>query len=256
MERKQSEIAWQQAVEVIPGGVNSPVRALQSVRETPLFIEKAQGAELTDIDGNRFIDFCLSWGVFIAGHGHETVKAAAWQAIDKGTSYGIPCETETRLAEKVRCFIPSMEQVRFVSSGTEAVMSAVRLARGYTGRDLLVKFEGCYHGHADHLLVNAGSGVASIGGASSAGVPGGFVNYTITLPYNDPAAVETFFRNHGEAVAAVILEPVACNMGVVLPEEGFLSFLREITRHYGALLVFDEVITGFRLSRGGCTTSL
>ncbi|MCD8261618.1 MAG: glutamate-1-semialdehyde 2,1-aminomutase [Bacteroides sp.] len=251
MERVRSEEAWQEALHYIPGGVNSPVRSLGAVGETPLFIQKASGAELTDADGNRFIDFCLSWGVFIAGHAHPQVTAAAIRAVESGSSYGIPSPGETHLAKQVNRFFLSMKQVRFVNSGTEAVMSAVRLARGYTGRNLLVKFDGCYHGHADHLLVSAGSGVATVRNSSSAGVPQAFLNYTISLPYNDRQAVEEFFSRHGNEVAAVILEPIACNMGVVLPAEGYLSFLREITDAYGALLIFDEVITGFRLSAGG-----
>lgn len=250
-ERTKSAAAFERARQVIPGGVNSPVRALRSVGATPLFVREAQGACFTDIDDNRIIDFCMSWGVFILGHDNERVSRAAIEAVGRGSSYGIPCEAETLLAEKVREAIPSMERLRFVNSGTEATMSAIRVARGYTGRDVLVKFEGNYHGHADHLLVSAGSGVANISNASSAGVPAGFVKYTAVLPYNDVEALRRFFGEHGDEVAALILEPVACNMGVVVPSEEFLHAARELTERHGSVLIFDEVITGFRLARGG-----
>ena len=250
-QRLLSEKAFEQALKVIPGGVNSPVRALRSVGTTPLFVSEANGAYVTDIDGNRFIDFCMSWGVIILGHNNPRVSQAAIEAIGRGSSYGIPTLAETTLAEQVRQAIPSMERLRFVNSGTEATMSAIRVARGYTGRDVLVKFEGNYHGHADHLLVSAGSGVATISNASSAGVPEGFVKYTVVLPYNDVDALRNYFAGHGDEVAAVILEPVACNMGVVVPSEEFLKATREVTSQHGAILIFDEVITGFRLSRGG-----
>ena len=213
-ERIKSAAAFEQAQKVIPGGVNSPVRALKSVGTTPLFVREAKGAYFTDIDDNRIIDFCMSWGVFILGHNNAKVSQAAVDAVNRGSSYGIPTLAETTLAEKVREAIPSMERLRFVNSGTEATMSAIRVARGYTGRDILVKFEGNYHGHADHLLVSAGSGVANISNASSAGVPKDFVKHTAVLPYNDVEA-------------------------------------REVTEKCGAILIFDEVITGFRLSRGG-----
>ena len=248
--RVLSEQAFEQALKVIPGGVNSPVRALRSVGTTPLFVKEARGAYFTDIDDNRFIDFCMSWGVFILGHNNERVSRAAIEAVGRGSSYGIPTVAETTLAEAVRQAIPSMERLRFVNSGTEATMSAIRVARGYTGRNILVKFEGNYHGHADHLLVSAGSGVATIANASSAGVPDGFVSYTAVLPYNDVDALRAYFDAHGDEVAALILEPVACNMGVVVPTEDFLKATREVTRRHGAVLIFDEVITGFRLSRG------
>ncbi len=250
-ERVLSEKAFEQALKVIPGGVNSPVRALKSVGTTPLFVKEAKGAYFTDIDDNQIIDFCMSWGVFILGHNNERVSQAAIDAVGRGSSYGIPTLAETTLAEKVREAIPSMERLRFVNSGTEATMSAIRVARGYTGRDILVKFEGNYHGHADHLLVSAGSGVATISNASSAGVPEGFVKYTAVLPYNDVDALHQFFAQHGDQVAALILEPVACNMGVVVPTEEFLKATREVTEKHGAILIFDEVITGFRLARGG-----
>jgi glutamate-1-semialdehyde 2,1-aminomutase len=250
-ERKLSAAAFEQALKVIPGGVNSPVRALKSVGTTPLFVKEAKGAYFTDIDDNHIIDFCMSWGVFILGHNNARVSQAAIDAVNRGSSYGIPTLAETTLAEKVREAIPSMERLRFVNSGTEATMSAIRVARGYTRRDILVKFEGNYHGHADHLLVSAGSGVATISNASSAGVPDGFVKYTAVLPYNDVDALRQFFAQHGDQVAALILEPVACNMGVVVPTEEFLKVTREVTEKHGAVLIFDEVITGFRLARGG-----
>ena len=249
--REKSAAAFAEALQVIPGGVNSPVRALRSVGTTPLFVKEAKGAYVTDIDDNKFIDFCMSWGVFILGHNQEKVSKAAVDAVMRGSSYGIPTVSETILAQKVREAIPSMERLRFVNSGTEATMSAIRVARGYTGRDILVKFEGNYHGHADHLLVAAGSGVANISNASSAGVPNDFVKHTVVLPYNDTEALKKYFAENGDKVAALILEPVACNMGVVVPTEEFLKTTREVTSQHGAVLIFDEVITGFRLSRGG-----
>ena len=249
--RPLSAAAFKRAQQVIPGGVNSPVRALRSVGTTPLFIERANRAYVTDIDGNTFIDFCMSWGVFILGHNNPAVSRRAIEAIQRGSSYGIPTENETLLAERVRDAFPSMERLRFVNSGTEATMSAIRVARGFTGRDTLVKFEGNYHGHADHLLVSAGSAVANISTASSAGVPDDFTRHTVCLPYNDVAALQRYFSEHGNHVAAVILEPVACNMGVVVPTEEFLNAVRLLTSQYGAVLIFDEVITGFRLAYGG-----
>jgi glutamate-1-semialdehyde 2,1-aminomutase len=249
--RENSRAAFRAALRYIPGGVNSPVRALKSVGEEPLFIQRARGSRLTDIDGNRFTDFCLSWGVFILGHGASPVNEAVRKAIARGTSYGIPSLPETELARLVNRHIPSMQKTRFVNSGTEAVMSAVRLARGYTGRNLLVKFDGCYHGHADHLLVAAGSGVAGLCHSSSAGVPAGFVSSTVSIPFNDREAVSRIFRERGRDIAAVIIEPVPANMGVILPADGFLQHLRQTTSRHGSLLIFDEVITGFRLSLGG-----
>ncbi|MDR2774548.1 MAG: glutamate-1-semialdehyde 2,1-aminomutase [Tannerella sp.] len=251
MNREKSQKAYCEALRYIPGGVNSPVRALRNVGETPLFIQKAKGCRLTDIDGNHFTDFCLSWGVFILGHGAAPVNKAVKDAIAKGTSYGIPSLQETELARLVNQYVPSMEKTRFVNSGTEAVMSAVRLARGYTGRNTVVKFDGCYHGHADHLLVSAGSGVADLVNSSSAGVPDGFVAHTVSVPFNDKDAVRRMFEERSRDIAAVIVEPVPANMGVVLPQDDFLQYLREITVRNGALLIFDEVITGFRLSTGG-----
>jgi glutamate-1-semialdehyde 2,1-aminomutase len=247
----KSQQAFAEASEYIPGGVNSPVRALKAVGETPIFIDHAKGVTLTDIDGNSYTDFCLSWGVFIAGHANEKVIDAVSKAVVNGTSYGIPTLLETVLARRVTQLIPSMEQVRFVNSGTEAVMSAIRLARGYTQRNYILKFEGCYHGHADHLLVAAGSGVATLGRSNSAGVPDDFVRYTLTAPFNDKDSVRNLFAQYGKDIAAVIVEPVPANMGVVPEQEGFLRFLREITDEFGSLLLFDEVITGFRLTLGG-----
>jgi glutamate-1-semialdehyde 2,1-aminomutase len=251
MNTYNSRQAYIEALRYIPGGVNSPVRALKSVGAEPLFVKKAKGCHLTDIDGNSFIDFCLSWGVFILGHGAPPVNREVRKAIVAGTSYGIPSLQETELARLVNDCIPSMEKTRFVNSGTEAVMSAIRLARGYTGRDVIVKFDGCYHGHADHLLVAAGSGMADTGRPSSAGVPDSFTSHTLSIPFNDRDAVARTFAARGRDIAAVIVEPVPANMGVILPADGFLQYLRDTTARNGALLIFDEVITGFRLSRGG-----
>lgn len=250
-QRPKSIEAFERAKHVIPGGVDSPVRALKSVGTTPLFISRADGATLHDIDGNSYIDFCMSWGVFILGHNNPAVSRAAIEAVGRGSSYGISTEIETTLAEHVRRAFPSMERLRFVNSGTEATMSAIRVARGYTKRDILVKFAGCYHGHADHLLVEAGSAVANISTASSAGVPEDFAKHTICLPYNDLEALTKYFDENGDRVAALIIEPVACNMGVVVPSAEFLRATREVTEKHGALLIFDEVITGFRLAHGG-----
>lgn len=251
MNRQRSKAAFNEAQKYIPGGVNSPVRALRSVGETPLFIKSAEGAEFTDIDGNKFIDFCLSWGVFIAGHSNPQVQSAVINAVKNGTSYGIPTTLETDLARRVAELIPSMEQVRFVNSGTEATMSAIRLARGFTRRDYIIKFDGCYHGHADHLLVSAGSGVATCGISSSAGVPQDFAKYTLVVPFNNKEKLREIFNEHKDEIAAVIVEPVPANMGVVPEQNGFLQFLREITKENNSLLIFDEVITGFRLTLGG-----
>lgn len=251
MNRTNSIKAYEEASRYIPGGVNSPVRALRSVGEKPLFISKARGTRLTDIDGNNFTDFCLSWGVFILGHNHPKVNKSVHKAIARGTSYGIPSLQETALAKLVNQYIPSMQQLRFVNSGTEAVMSAIRLARGYTKRNVIVKFDGCYHGHVDHMLVSAGSGVANLNSSSSSGIPDSFTEHTVSLPFNDIDAVNNLFQQRGKDIAAVIVEPVPANMGVVLPKTDFLNHLREITKQYQSLLIFDEVITGFRLSIGG-----
>ncbi|MCD7963886.1 MAG: glutamate-1-semialdehyde 2,1-aminomutase [Rikenellaceae bacterium] len=251
MNRKNSKSAYKEAVRYIPGGVNSPVRALYGLDEEPLFIDKAKGVTLVDIDGNKYTAYCLSWGVFLQGHSHPAVKTAVIKAVAHGTSYGVPCIAETELAKKINTFLPSMEKIRFVNSGTEAVMSAIRVARAYTGKNTIIKFDGCYHGHADHLLVSAGSGVAGLSGASSAGVPEDFTRHTVSIPFNDQKAVEAVFKLKGTDLAAVIVEPVPANMGVIIPNHGYLEFLRKITKDYGALLIFDEVITGFRLSSGG-----
>lgn len=236
---------------VIPGGVNSPVRAFRAVGGDPLFIQAAEGATLIDADGNRYIDFVGSWGPMIVGHAHPEVVAAVQAAVTRGSSYGAPTEAEIELAEAVREAVPSMEMVRMVSSGTEAVMGALRVARGFTKRDLVVKFEGCYHGGADYLLVKAGSGMATLGEPDSAGVPAAIAGTTVVLPFNDPEAARGLFEARGSEIAALIVEPVVGNMGCVPPDPGFLELLRELTTSSGALLVFDEVMTGFRLAYGG-----
>jgi glutamate-1-semialdehyde 2,1-aminomutase len=242
-----SERLFAAAQRVLPGGVNSPVRAFRSVGGTPRFIARGQGAWLEDADGNRYVDLVLSWGPLILGHAHPEVVAAVVDAAGRGTTYGAPTELEVRLAERVVALFPSLEMVRFVSSGTEAAMSAVRLARAATGRRVIVKFDGCYHGHADALLAAAGSGVATLGLPDSPGVPPATVADTLVAPFNDLAAVEAIFAARGADIAAVLVEPVAGNMGVVPPVPGFLEGLRALTRQAGALLVFDEVMTGWRV---------
>ena len=239
------------AREVIPGGVNSPVRAFRSVGGQPLFIKKAKGAYLYDADDNRFVDYVLSWGPLILGHAPTPVIKALTRALARGTSYGAPTELEVRLARMIRDAVPSMEQVRLVSSGTEAVMSAIRLARAYTKRDAILKFEGCYHGHADYLLVKAGSGVATLGMPDSPGVPAEFARFTLTAPYNDLKITQRLIELHARDLACIIVEPIAGNMGVVPPAPDFLPTLRELTRAHGIMLIFDEVITGFRVGYGG-----
>ncbi|HUU46924.1 MAG TPA: glutamate-1-semialdehyde 2,1-aminomutase [Acidobacteriota bacterium] len=251
MKTTQSDALMTRATKVIPGGVNSPVRAFGAVGGTPRFVASGQACHLTDVDGNTYIDFCMSWGPLILGHAHPDVVAAIGQAAHAGTSYGAPTEAEVLLAEKVCEWVGPVEQVRFVSSGTEATMSAIRLARGYTGRDLLVKFAGCYHGHADYLLVQAGSGLATFGTPSSAGVPKAFADQTLVATYNDLDSVRSLFDQHGDRIAAIIVEPVAANNGLILPADGFLPGLVKIAHDHGALLISDEVITGFRLGRGG-----
>jgi glutamate-1-semialdehyde 2,1-aminomutase len=242
---------FQRAQAVIPGGVNSPVRAFRSVGGSPLFIAAATGAEVIDVDGRRYIDYVASWGPMILGHAYNEVVAAIQAAATRGTSYGAPTIGEVELAEEIRDAMPSIEKVRLVSSGTEATMSAIRLARGFTGRDKIVKFIGCYHGHSDALLAKAGSGIATFALPDSPGVPADVVKNTITLPYNDTASLQTVFQQQERDIACVIVEPVAGNMGCVLPEAEFLTQLRTLTQNHGALLIFDEVITGFRLARGG-----
>ncbi len=251
MKTSTSKKLFRQAQKVIPGGVNSPVRAFRSVGGTPLFVAKAKGATVTDADGNTFLDYVSSWGPMILGHAHPKIVSAIRKAAERGTSYGAPTAGEITLAIIIRKAFPSIEKVRLVSSGTEAAMSAVRLARGFTGRDKIVKFEGCYHGHADPMLVKAGSGALTFGQPDSPGVPADTAKHTLTATFNNAASVRQLFdRNRGQ-IAAVIVEPIPGNMGVVLPTPGFLDELREITRTAGALLVFDEVITGFRLAYGG-----
>ena len=246
-----SERLFAASQRVIPGGVNSPVRAFRGVGGTPRFIARGEGAWLVDADGNRYVDLVLSWGPLILGHAHPEVLEAIVGAAELGTTYGAPTELELRLAERVVATFPSLDMVRFVSSGTEATMSAVRLARAATGRSLLIKFDGCYHGHADHLLAAAGSGVATLGLPDSPGVTAAAVGDTLVLPFNDLAAVETLFQARGEHIAAILVEPVPGNMGVVPPVAGFLQGLRAISRRYGALLVFDEVMTGWRVHPRG-----
>jgi glutamate-1-semialdehyde 2,1-aminomutase len=247
----RSEELFARAQRVIPGGVNSPVRAFKAVGGSPPFIVKGEGARVWDADGRRYIDYLGSWGPLILGHAPPGVVEAVREAAGSGTSYGAPCPAEVELAERVVRLMPSIEKVRFVSSGTEATMSALRVARGFTGRNKILKFEGCYHGHADSLLVAAGSGVATLGIPGSPGVPAGTVADTLTAPFNDLRAVEAVVAAHGPDLAAVIVEPVVGNMGCVLPGPGYLEGLREITRRARAVLVFDEVITGFRLGLGG-----
>lgn len=246
-----SENLFGEAQRHIPGGVNSPVRAFKSVGGTPLFMSRAEGAYLYDADGNRFIDYIGSWGPMVAGHSHPDVINAVLAAVKNGLSYGAPTELETTMAARVCELVPSIDMVRMVSSGTEATMSAIRLARGFTGRDKIIKFEGCYHGHSDCLLVNAGSGALTLGVPSSPGVPASVVEHTITLSFNDSEGVKEYFKNNGEQIAAIIVEPVAGNMNCIPPAPGFLETLRSSCDEYGSVLIFDEVMTGFRVARGG-----
>ncbi|WP_010099016.1 glutamate-1-semialdehyde 2,1-aminomutase [Ornithinibacillus scapharcae] len=244
---KQSIDAYKEAVDLMPGGVNSPVRAFKSVGMDPIFMESGKGSKIKDIDGNEYIDYVLSWGPLILGHSDERVVSKLHEIIEKGTSFGAPTLLENKLAKLVIERVPSIEVVRMVNSGTEATMSALRLARGYTGRDLILKFEGSYHGHGDSLLIKAGSGVATLGLPDSPGVPKSIAQNTITVAYNDQEGVRTAFEKYGDNIAAVIAEPVCGNMGVVPPVDNFLTFLREITEKHGSLLIFDEVMTGFRV---------
>ncbi|MEE8224531.1 MAG: glutamate-1-semialdehyde 2,1-aminomutase, partial [candidate division NC10 bacterium] len=250
MDKKSSDL-FEEAQRYLPGGVNSPVRAFRAVGGRPFFVEKGDGSRVYDVDGNVYIDYVCSWGPLILGHAHPQVVEALQKTVERGTSYGAPTELEVTLARMVTEALPSVEMVRFVSSGTEAVMSALRVARAYTQRDKVVKFAGCYHGHADSLLVKAGSGALTLGVPNSAGVPEAVARDTITVSYNNLDQVREVMGSLGKEVACIIVEPVAGNMGVVAPSPGFLEGLRELTQKYGALLVFDEVITGFRLSYGG-----
>jgi glutamate-1-semialdehyde 2,1-aminomutase len=249
--RQRSEAAFAAAKRVIPGGVNSTVRAFRAVGGTPVFVREAHGAYLVDVDGNRYLDYVLSWGPMIAGHAHPAVVEALQRAAERGTSYGTPTEYETELAELIVEAVPSVEKVRFCSSGTEATANAIRLARGYTGRDKFVKFEGCYHGSADPFLIAAGSSALTMGVPNSLGVPAATARDTLIVPYNDAAAVRAAFEHSPGEIAAVIVEPYVGNMGMVLPLPGFLHALRTMTREHEALLIFDEVMTGFRVARGG-----
>ena len=251
MNLQKSLAAFAEAKKFMPGGVNSPVRSFFSVNSSPPFISHGKGSHIFDIDGNSYVDYVLSWGPLILGHAHPRIIDALNRQIARGTTFGAPTELETKLAKLVNKIFPSIEVLRMVNSGTEATMSALRVARGFTGRDKIIKFIGCYHGHSDSLLVKAGSGAATFGEPSSPGVTRGTAQDTITLPYNDLTAVENAFNQCGEQIAAIIVEPVAGNMGLVLPKENYLRGLREITQKYGALLIFDEVMCGFRVSLGG-----
>jgi glutamate-1-semialdehyde 2,1-aminomutase len=247
----ESEQLFVRAQQLIPGGVNSPVRAFGSVGGTPRFIERGEGAYIWDADGNRYLDYVLSWGPLVLGHAHPTVTAALQTALTRGTSYGAPTALENELAERVIQIMPSIEMIRFVNSGTEATMSALRLARAYTRREKIIKLAGCYHGHADMLLVQAGSGVATLGLPDSPGVPAGAAAHTLTAPFNDLKAVEQLFAAYPGQIAALIAEPIAANMGFVLPQAGYLQGLQQICHRYGALFILDEVMTGFRVAPGG-----
>ena len=249
--RSQSEALFDRGRVTIPGGVNSPVRAFRGVGGTPVFMASAEGPYLRDVDGNRYIDYIGSWGPMVLGHGDARVKAAVAQQLEASVSFGAPTEIEIAMAEKVAAMVPSVESVRMVNSGTEATMSAIRLARGFTGRDVLVKFEGCYHGHADSLLVKAGSGALTLGVPDSPGVPADLARHTLNLPYNDAQAVRDLFAKRGNELACVIVEPVAGNMNCIPPEPGFLETLRECCSAHDTVLIFDEVMTGFRVAAGG-----
>lgn len=247
----KSEQLFAEALKFIPGGVNSPVRAFRAVGGHPFFVNKARGAHVWDVDGNEYVDYVGTWGPAILGHANPKIIKAVQDAAEHGTSFGIPNPFEVTMAQRICALVPSVRKVRMCNSGTEATMSAIRLARGFTKRDKIIKFDGCYHGHADSLLVKAGSGALTFGNPDSAGVPASFTEHTIVLPYNDQAAVEAAFAANKNAIAGIIIEPVPGNAGLYLPKEGYLDFLRNITRSHGALLIFDEVMTGFRLAKGG-----
>ena len=247
----KSEELFEKSKTCIPGGVNSPVRAFKAVKRTPVFMDHAKGSHIFDVDGNEYIDYVCSWGPGILGHAYDRVIEAVKAACDKGLTFGAPTAKEYDIAMLIREMMPSMEMTRMVSSGTEAVMSAIRVARGYTGRNYIIKFRGCYHGHSDGLLVKAGSGALTQGQPDSLGVPADYTKNTLVAEYNNQVSVKALFEQYGSEIAAIVVEPVAANMGVVLPESGFLEFLQDITKQYGALLIFDEVITGFRLAPGG-----
>jgi glutamate-1-semialdehyde 2,1-aminomutase len=251
MNRTQSEALFTEALKYIPGGVNSPVRAFRAVGDNPFFVNKAAGSKVWDVDGNELIDYVLTWGPAILGHAHPKIIAAVKAAAEHGTSFGIPNPLEVTMAKLICGLVPSVQKVRMTSSGTEACMSAIRLARGFTKRDKIIKFDGCYHGHADSLLVRAGSGALTFGHPDSAGVPAAFTSHTIVLPYNDFEAVTACFAANKDHIAGIIIEPVPGNAGLYLPKPGYLEFLSEITKSHGALLIFDEVMTGFRLAKGG-----
>ncbi|MBF0101034.1 MAG: glutamate-1-semialdehyde 2,1-aminomutase [Desulfobacterales bacterium] len=251
MKKTNSEMLYERACKLIPGGVNSPVRACRSVGTYPLFIERAEGSRIYDVDGHAYIDYVGSWGPMILGHRHPQVIDAVENVLSRGLSFGAPIDLEIELAQLIIDAVPSIDMVRMVNSGTEATMSAIRLARAFTNRDTIIKFDGCYHGHADTLLVDAGSGVATLAIPGSPGIPESIVAHTISLPYNDIQAVETLMSKKGKSIAAIIVEPVAGNMGLVLPKPEFLKYLRDITKSHGTLLIFDEVMTGFRVSYGG-----
>jgi len=254
MNFSKSQSLYERAAQIIPGGVNSPVRACKSVGADPLFIDRADGSMIYDADGNRYIDYIGSWGPMILGHRHPAVVEAVNAVLDRGTSFGAPTDLEIQLAEMVIDAVASVDVVRMVNSGTEAAMSAIRLARGATGRDLVIKFDGCYHGHADTLLVAAGSGVATLGIPDSPGVPQDVAKHTLSLPFNNIEAVEQVLKEQGDRVACVIIEPVAGNMGLVPPADGYLKALRKLTEQHGVILIFDEVMTGFRVAYGGAQT--
>lgn len=247
----RSERAFQQAIRYMPGGVNSPVRAFRGVDRAPVFVAAGNGARIWDLDGNQYIDYVCSWGALILGHAHPEVIRAIQEASKRGTSFGAPTQAETELAGKIIDAFPSIEKVRLVSTGTEAVMTAIRLARAYTGKDIIIKMAGCYHGHSDSMLVAAGSGLAEVGRPSSKGVPADFAGLTVVIPYNDPEALKAAFNRHAGRVAAVIMEPVAANMGLIPPADGYLQAVRAICNQHDAVLILDEVITGFRLAFGG-----